>query len=90
MPPKVSNCPYSIGGGTSPPSPPPHELPPPLSNRGKKKQVNVQPDFAAVFGHLSKTRETGSASAPNIVPLFAQIPAEFLNPASAYLKLSAK
>jgi hypothetical protein len=55
-----------------------------------EKQVNIQPDFATVYDFITKSKSQDGAQAPNIVPLFAQIPAEFLNPSSAYLKLSAK
>ncbi|KAH8147501.1 uncharacterized protein LAJ45_08328 [Morchella importuna] len=53
-------------------------------------KVNIQPDFATVYDFITKAKSQDGAQAPNIVPLFAQIPAEFLNPSSAYLKLSAK
>ncbi|KAL7269051.1 anthranilate synthase component 1 [Rhizina undulata] len=53
-------------------------------------KINVQPEFATVFDNIHKAKTENASTAPNIVPLFAQIPAEFLNPSSAYLKLSAK
>ncbi|RPA79006.1 anthranilate synthase component [Ascobolus immersus RN42] len=52
--------------------------------------VKVQPDFETVAEILARpTVELGDEDeSPNMVPLFASVPAEFLNPSSAYLKLS--
>lgn len=53
-------------------------------------QVNVQPDLKTVHDLLASARAaTSPENAPNTVALFAAIPAGFLNPSSAYLKLSA-
>ncbi|KAG0129328.1 ADC synthase [Tuber indicum] len=54
------------------------------------KPTRIQPDLPTIFEHVRKARAADSATSPNIYPVFAQIPAEFLNPSSAYLKLSAK
>lgn len=53
-------------------------------------KILVQPDFATVVETIEKARADDLANAPNIVPLVASFPAEFLNPSSAYLKLAAK
>ena len=55
-------------------------------------QIRVQPDLATVAETLAAGRLPPSSPSdwPNMVPLVASFPAEFLNPSSAYLKLSAK
>ncbi|RPB23030.1 putative anthranilate synthase component I [Terfezia boudieri ATCC MYA-4762] len=54
-------------------------------------QVNVQPDLNTIQEVLDAARSTTTVdNAPNTVALFASIPAGFLNPSSAYLKLSNK
>lgn len=55
-------------------------------------QVRVQPDLATVAETLAAGRQPPSSPGdwPNMVPLVASFPAEFLNPSSAYLKLAAK
>lgn len=51
-------------------------------------QVTVQPDFDTVTAFLNQYAQDDPET-PNVIPLFASIPAEFLNPSSAYLKLTA-
>ena len=53
-------------------------------------KIIVQPDFPTVVEVIAKARAEDRATAPNVVPLVASFPAEFLNPSSAYLKLAAK
>ncbi|TGZ83144.1 anthranilate synthase component [Ascodesmis nigricans] len=53
-------------------------------------KTRVQPDFATVAETVAATRNADPDSAPNVIPLVASMPAEFMNPSSAYLKLSAK
>lgn len=56
--------------------------------RSHNVQVSVQPDLSTISDHLAQF-SPDDAEAPNVVPLIASMPAEFLNPSSAYLKLSA-
>ncbi|KAF8420116.1 putative anthranilate synthase component I [Tirmania nivea] len=54
-------------------------------------QINVQPDLSTIQEVLDAARSATTVdNAPNTVALFASIPAGFLNPSSAYLKLSNK
>ncbi|KAI5791630.1 putative anthranilate synthase component I [Peziza echinospora] len=54
-------------------------------------QITVQPDLRTIQDVLATARSaTAPDKAPNTVGLFASFPAGFLNPSSAYLKLSAK
>lgn len=53
-------------------------------------KIIVQPDLPTVVETITKARAENASTAPNIVPLVASFPAEFLNPSSAYLKLAAK
>ena len=86
-------------------SPPPHNLklplpPPPHTtnklnhqspaNSRNAMKINVQPDLPTVVETIARARVEDVKTAPNIVPLVASFPAEFLNPSGAYLKLAAK
>jgi anthranilate synthase component 1 len=53
-------------------------------------QIKVQPELPTVAETIAKARAEDASTAPNVVPLVASFPAEFMNPSSAYLKLSAK
>ncbi|KAI5776599.1 ADC synthase [Geopyxis carbonaria] len=53
-------------------------------------QTKVQPDLARIQEHVQQARAADPATAPNVVPLYASIPAEFMNPSGCYLKLAAQ
>lgn len=52
--------------------------------------MDAQPTFPVVTDYLAQAWTDEPSTAPNIVPLITSIPAEFLNPSSAYLKIAAK
>lgn len=57
----------------------------PITN---ETQVNIQPSLEIIREVLSVSKNLPNA--PNVVPLCATIPADFLTPTLAYVKISAK
>jgi len=53
-----------------------------------ENQISIQPSLETVQEVLSTLNNTSTP--PNLVPLCATIPSDFLTPETAYLKLSAK
>ncbi|CCX12621.1 Similar to Anthranilate synthase component 1; acc. no. P00899 [Pyronema omphalodes CBS 100304] len=53
-------------------------------------KIKVQPDLPTVAETISAARAQDVKTAPNVIALVASFPAEFLNPSSAYLKLTSK